>query len=104
MDVGSLAADVLALVGWREHANGPGRIDLGFLHHHDRIGPGGHRRAGGDGRALPGADGVDRHLAGEHFLDAGQHARRGPRGAGHVGCAHGIAVHRRPRKRRHVVG
>ena len=75
---------------------------VGLFDHHDRVGAGRHRRAGGDFDALTGSDRLHRHLAGEDLLDAAQRTGALARGAGRVGGAHRVAVHRRAREGRHV--
>ena len=101
-DVGALSRHVLARIHGAEDAHRVVGLLLGVLDHHDRIGAVRNGRAGRDLGALVRADRPGRHLAREDGLDPGQGARIVRRRTEGVGRPHGIPVHRRPGKRRHV--
>ena len=103
LDVRALTSDVLAGIGGVKdlHAHCVG----GSLFDHDHcIRAIRHRCAGRDLDAFTGANRAQRHLAGEHFLDAGED--NGARGTGvvRIHCPDGISVHRRAGERGHIGG
>ena len=102
LNVGAPAADVLLRLHLGEDPHDVVCIGVGLLDHHDRVGAVGYRRAGGNFDALAIAYRYRRHLAGVERPDFRQRPRSRSRRALRIARPHGIAIHARARKRRHV--
>jgi hypothetical protein len=102
LNIRALASDVLPGLCRGEDADPTGGVGLRLLDHDDRVGARRQRCARRHLDTLIGADRLHGHLSREHLLDAVQSSRRHLRGARRVPGAHGVAVHGRARKRRHV--
>ena len=106
---GDLASDEVAarspdVLAWRYRLEDADAIAVArrVLDHHDRVGAVGNRRARRDAGARPGHDRVGRRRAREDRLDLAQLDSAIRRSAARVGRAYRVAIHRRPRERRHV--
>ena len=102
-DVGAAAPDVLPGVDGHEDGDVAGAAAVGLLDHDHGVGAVGHRRPGGDLRALARLEGAGGDVAGVHRLDAVEPPRVRPaRPEGALGH-HRVAVHGGAVERRHVL-